>query len=91
MHRTGALPDEVYHKFLVSLAYEFSQADEVLRAVALLQSVPVEYFQNSLITQMKEDSNFAHVAYSVAKAVHDSGVSLSDAKLGVMNHKIGLA
>lgn len=74
MYRNGQVVADTYHKCLVAIAYEYAVADEALRAAAIIQAIPVEYFKDVQPQQMREDPNYCIVAYETAMALVQGGV-----------------
>jgi hypothetical protein len=73
MFRTGVLPADQYYKTMVCMAYEYSVVGEQIRALALLQGIPLEYFEKVQGPQMAEDPQYAHLGYLLAKNILESG------------------
>jgi uncharacterized protein with von Willebrand factor type A (vWA) domain len=67
MLRSKQINEELYHKLLVAAAYQFANVGEFLRAAAVVQSIPVEYFQNVQPRHMTEDKDYCEASYALAK------------------------
>ncbi len=52
---TGAMSDDVYHKVLVSLAYEYLMVNAQQEGLRLLMKVPASYYKEVQLKQMYED------------------------------------
>lgn len=74
MFKAGQIDSDVYYKALVCTAYEFTAAGVPLRAAAIVQQIPIEYFQAVQRQQMQDDSNYALVAYELALSLVHGGL-----------------
>ena len=67
MLRGGSITDDVYNKAAVKLAYDYALAQEMGEALAILNSLPLEYYQNVQEVQMREDPDFAKICTSFSE------------------------
>lgn len=74
LHRDGKLSDDLYHKSVVCLAYEYAVLGEMLACAATLQLVPVTYSGDVMRQQMREDEAFRVVATTVARKLVEAGL-----------------
>lgn len=72
MLEMGQINQDLYHKLLVTAAFQFAQLGEFMRAAATVQLVPPEYFQNVQARHMAEDKDYCEVAFDLAKALVDN-------------------
>lgn len=79
----GAMSDEVYHKCLVSLAYEFICADEQQAGLVQLSRVPIGYYQDVQLKQMREDKMYAELVVLLSYKLIQMGVVDGSDKLFV--------
>lgn len=70
---SGRLPDEVYYKCLVCLAYEYASHKYIEEVVALITQIPTEYFGPISTKQMEEDYSFKVCAEAVAQVLVNAG------------------
>jgi hypothetical protein len=77
LRRDEKIDENVYHKCMVAIAYEYAVRDEGLRAAALIQTIPIEYFRNVQPQQMRDDPAFCTIAFVTAmKLVKDGFVEI---------------
>jgi hypothetical protein len=74
LHREGQIDDNVFHKCMVAIAYEYAVRDEPLRAAGIIQSIPVEYFREVQMKQMQEDPSYCLVAFACAQRLVADGI-----------------
>jgi hypothetical protein len=74
MRKEGKLPDDVYHKTLVLLSYEYIAQGEMLEATAILQLVPLDYYQKVMPEQARQDPGFRLVSYTIAQRLVKAGI-----------------
>lgn len=81
IHDSGAMPDDVYYKCLVSLAYEYIQADDHQAGLVLISKCPPSYFQDVQPGQMQEDGLYRDVVVLLAYKLIQLGVVTGDVDL----------
>lgn len=74
MYRMGAMPQEAYHKCMVSLAAEYLEHDDLDRCLELLNKCPPSYYMETQPQQADEDSMFAEVVIKMAYKLVKMGV-----------------
>ena len=67
MLRGGSITDDIYNKAAIGLAYEYAQGAEMGEALAIVNSIPLEYYQGPQEQQMREDANYQKVAVEFSK------------------------
>ena len=83
MYRAQQINGDLFHKLLICAAYEFSVRGEHLRAAAVVQGIPAEYFRDVQRQQMDEDTEYQAVAYILAQNLVESGLVQLGAKISV--------
>lgn len=58
LHADGVIDDNLYFKCLVSLAYEYSENQELEQSARLVFTCPPEYYQSVLPIQVREDKQY---------------------------------
>lgn len=61
MHNSGQLSDDLFHKCLVSAAYEFILAGEQEKGLRLINEPPTSYYRDVQLAQMREDQMYAQL------------------------------
>lgn len=79
----GAMGDDVYHKCLVSLAYEYTLVDEDEEALILIVKVPTSYYESVQFEQMEADSLYQDTVVRLAYKLIQMGVVEGSDKLYV--------
>ena len=74
IRKTGTLSDGAYYKCLVSLAYEYTMAEEDQMALVLLSKAPAEYYKTVQPQQMEVDSAYRDVVILLAYKLIQMGV-----------------
>lgn len=74
LHREGKLDANTYYKNLVLTAHEYSSRGAALKAAAVVQGIPLEYFRQVQRKQMTEDPVYAKQAYTLALALVAEGL-----------------
>lgn len=81
LYRAGQIDENTYYKCLVCLAFEYGQDDQVHRAAAIIQGIPLAYFRDSQPKQMQEDHQYAVCAYTLALRLVRGGIVHVGAKV----------
>lgn len=66
--------DDVYHKCIVSLAYEYICADLQQEGLVQLSRVPVAYYQDVQLRHMQEDSMYAELVVLLSYKLIQMGI-----------------
>lgn len=74
IYKTGSMERPVYHKCLVSLAYEYLLADATQEGLIQLSRVPAAYFKDSQLDQMREDSMYRDLVVLLSYRLIQMGV-----------------
>jgi hypothetical protein len=72
--KSGAMEHQVYHKCLVSLAYEYILADAGQEGLIQLSRVPASYFKDYQLAQMKEDGMYSDLVVLLSYRLIQMGV-----------------
>lgn len=72
LRKSGEITLEVYCKMIMKLCFEHIKQNDSEEALLLLRGLPSEYFEETLMEQMEEDSEFCDLSYKVACALVDS-------------------
>lgn len=76
MHEVGALPTDSFHKCIVTLASEhLCRRHDPERALILLNRVPPDYYKQTLVSQMEDDTLFAEVVFEMGYRVVQLGIA----------------
>lgn len=70
----NAMADDVYHKCLVSLAYEYILVDETEVALVLLNRPGTEYYEKVQSKQMEEDELYRQLVVLLAYKLIQAGL-----------------
>lgn len=74
IYKSEAMTREVYHKCLVSLAYEYILADAQQQGLVQLARVPASYFEDYQLPQMREDKMYAELVVLLSYKLIQMGV-----------------
>lgn len=74
INKSGAMERQVYHKCLVSLAYEYILADATQEGLIQLSRVPPAYFKDYQLDQMREDSMYSDLVVLLSYRLIQMGV-----------------
>lgn len=81
IHSQGVMPDDVYYKVMVCLAYEYIQADDHQMGFLLINRCPPEYFEKTQVLQMQEDPSYRDVVVLMAYKLIQLGVVTGDTEV----------
>ncbi len=73
LRKTGALPEGIYYKALVCLAYEYALGNYIDEVLLLVTQIPADYFSFVSTRQMEEDARFKICAEGVAQVLVNAG------------------
>lgn len=74
IYKTESMERQVYHKCLVSLAYEYLMADAPQEGLIQLSRVPAAYFKDFQLDQMREDSMYRDLVVLLSYKLIQMGV-----------------
>src|SRR4051812_16870084 len=73
MHKQ-VMSDDVYHKCVVSLAYEYLMAGEQQEGLRQIMRVPVGYYQDVQLKQMRDDEMYRDLVVLLSYRLIQLGV-----------------
>ncbi len=73
IYKTGNLPDAVYYKAILCMAYEYAEMGYPEEALTLVMQIPTDYFGPISTAQMDEDYMFKACAERVAQVLVGAG------------------
>lgn len=79
--KSGTMDKDVYHKCLVSLGFEYICADEQQEGLVLISRVPISYYQDVQLKQMREDKMYAELVVLLSYKLVQMGVVDGSEKL----------
>lgn len=74
LNRAGTLDANTYFKMLVGIAYQYAKLDAHVKAAAVMQGVPLDYFREVQRRHMAEDAEYASQAYELALSLVQNGL-----------------
>jgi hypothetical protein len=80
---SGTMGEDVYHKCIVSLAYEYICADEQQEGLVQLARVPPSYYENVQLRQAREDKGYADLVVLLSYKLIQMGVVEGSEKIYV--------
>lgn len=69
----GKIDENSYYKMIVCVSSEYIAQHMFDEAADLIRTIPSTYFEKEQREQMLEDEEYATVAVSIAKKLHDAG------------------
>ena len=72
--KQGVMSDDVYHKCLVSLAFEYACADQQQECLVQLARVPASYYKDVQLKHMREDSMYRDLVVLLSYKLIQMGV-----------------
>lgn len=69
-----SISEDVYHKTLVQLAFDYTEIDLFQDALILLNAIPISYFLNVQEKQMIDDENYRRIGLALAEKLMAAGV-----------------
>ncbi len=63
----GNIDDNIYHKCMVGIAYEFVVDEEIDTGVAMLMEIPLSYYESVQPQQLVEDQEYAQICITIAR------------------------
>ncbi len=70
----GSMELPVYHKLVVSLAYEYLCCDQQQEGLVQLSRVPRDYYENHQLQQMQDDGMYAELVVLLSYKLIQAGV-----------------
>ena len=74
IRKQGIMGDDVYHKCIVSLAYEYACADQQQECLVQLTRVPPSYYKDVQLQHMKDDSMYRDLVVLLSYKLIQMGV-----------------
>lgn len=74
LYREGKLDEATLYKGIVCIAADILAVGDVIRAQSVIQTIPLDYFRNDQMAQMRADLKYAETAYVLALRLLQAGV-----------------
>jgi hypothetical protein len=75
LYRRNQIDEPTLHKMTICLGYEVALSGDLEGATSVLQTVPLEYFENELEKQINSDVDYKDVVLGMAQILVNAGIA----------------
>lgn len=73
LYSAKTISESQYYKGIVSVAYEYANAEEIGECLNLLGIIPLEYVTYGMQQELENDALFADILFRLSKILEQSG------------------